>query len=62
LLVHIVLDNIGKHGRAYRATDEATQSDARGRNTAEGWARDVSEDIARTGDSSTRLLCRPFRR
>src|SRR5215472_1722593 len=62
--VHIVLDDFGKHGRAYRETDEATarfedvvddvltgQFNAPVRvvafNTAEGWAHDVSEDVAR---------------
>jgi hypothetical protein len=62
--VHIVLDDFGPLGRAYRETDEA-QSDeqaiienlldgqySRPRrviafNTIEGWARDVTADIAR---------------
>ena len=35
--VYIVLNDFGPLGRAYVETDEA----------AEGWARDVSEDIAR---------------
>jgi hypothetical protein len=61
--VHIVLDDFGKRGRAYRETDEANAS--RGDvlddlttgqfdnpvrviafNTAEGWSRDVSEDVS----------------
>ena len=62
--VHIVLDDFGGLGRAYRETDEANASfDAvvenmlAGQynrparvvafNTSEGWARDVSEDVAR---------------
>jgi hypothetical protein len=62
--VHIVLDDFGKHGRAYRETDEATASfedvvsdllsgqfsnpmRVVAFNTAEGWSRDVSEDVAR---------------
>jgi hypothetical protein len=60
--VHIVLDDFGAAGRVYRETDEAGASRAdviddllTGQfnnlrviafNTAEGWARDVSEDIA----------------
>ena len=61
--VHIVLDDFGHRGRAYRETDGVTASRAdviddllTGQfndpvrviafNTAEGWARDVSEDIA----------------
>src|SRR5438105_4420428 len=61
--VHIVLDNFGALGRAYRETDEekadletVIQDLLSGQfnkpvrviafNTAEGWARDVSEDIA----------------
>jgi hypothetical protein len=62
--VHIVLDDFGKLGRAYRETDEA-RADLRSLiedmlsgqftrptrvvafNTDEGWARDVSEDVAR---------------
>ena len=61
--VHIVLDDIGQLGRAYRETDEANASRPdviddlpTGQfnnplrliafNTAEGWSRDVSEDIA----------------
>jgi hypothetical protein len=62
--VHIVLDDFGSLGRAYRETDEA-QSDeqaiieslldgeySRPRrviafNAIEGWARDVTADIAR---------------
>lgn len=61
--VHIVFDDFGKHGRAYRETDEANASfesvvdDLLGGqysspmrvvafNTAEGWARDVSEEVA----------------
>ena len=62
--VHIVLDDFGKAGRAYRETDEAQASfgtvvddlltgqfndPARvvAFNTAEGWSRDASEDVAR---------------
>jgi hypothetical protein len=62
--VHIVLDDFGRAGRAYRETDEAQaglenviddlvtgQFNKPVRviafNTAEGWARDVSEDVAR---------------
>jgi hypothetical protein len=62
--VHIVLEDFGKLGRAYRETDEA-RADLHsliedmlsgefalpmrvvGFNTAEGWARDMSEDVAR---------------
>ena len=61
--VHIVLDDFGKAGRAYRETDEKNASFdvvvddlVSGQyhkpvrvvafNTAEGWARDVSEEIA----------------
>jgi hypothetical protein len=61
--VHIVLDDFGAAGQAYRETDEASTSRGdviddlltgqfnnplRGIafNRAEGWARDVSEDIA----------------
>jgi hypothetical protein len=62
--VHIVLDDFGKAGRAYRETDEREASfgtivddlltgqySAPVRvvafNTAEGWSRDLSEDVAR---------------
>src|SRR5580700_6844164 len=62
--VHVVLDDFGKAGRAYREQDEAQASfgtivddlltgqySAPVRvvafNTAEGWSRDVSEDVAR---------------
>lgn len=61
--VHIVLDDFGKLGRAYRETDEARATFEEvvddfltgqfsnplrvvAFNTAEGWARDVSEDVA----------------
>jgi hypothetical protein len=61
--VHIVLDDFGRLGHAYRETDEtmASREDViddllSGQfnnplrviafNTAEGWSRDVSEDIA----------------
>lgn len=61
--VHIVLDDFGKLGCAYRETDEENGSleavidglmtgqyskplRVVAFNTAEGWARDVSEDIA----------------
>jgi hypothetical protein len=61
--VHIVLDDFGKLGKAYRETDEAQggleavlanlftgqfSNPVRvvAFNTAEGWSRDVSEDIA----------------
>ena len=61
--VHIVLDDFGRIGRAYRETDEAKASlgdviddlltgqfnnplRVIAFNTAEGWSRDVSEDIA----------------
>src|SRR4051812_15388708 len=61
--VHIVLDDFGALGRAYRETDEAKadletviQDLLAGQfnkpirviafNTADGWAHDVSEDIA----------------
>jgi hypothetical protein len=61
--VHIVLDDFGRLGRAYRETDEVRASRdgvinglLTGQfnnplrviafNTSEGWARDVSEDIA----------------
>ena len=61
--VHIVLDDFGALGRAYRETDEANAGleDVIGDllsgqynnplrvvafNTAEGWSRDVSEDVA----------------
>ncbi len=61
--VHIVLDDFGQAGRAYRETDEE-KADLEeviddllsgqfnnplrviAFNTAEGWSRDVSEDIA----------------
>ena len=63
VMVHIVLDDFGRLGRAYRETDEAQASREdviddllTGQfnnplriiafNTAEGWSRDVSEDIA----------------
>ncbi len=62
--VHILLEDFGKLGRAYRETDEAEADEqtliddilsgqfghiARvvAFNTVEGWARDVTEDIAR---------------
>ena len=62
--VHVVLDDFGKAGRAYRETDEREaglesviddlltgqyQNPVRvvAFNTAEGWSRDVSEDVAR---------------
>ncbi len=62
--VHIVLDDFGKSGRAYRETDAADagfdtvvddlmtgQFNNPVRviafNAAEGWSRDVSEDVAR---------------
>jgi hypothetical protein len=62
--IHIVLDDFGRLGRAYRETDEARadlhtliEDMLSGQftrpmrvvafNTAEGWARDVSEDVAR---------------
>ena len=62
--IHIVLDDFGKLGRAYRETDGARadlrsviEDMLRGEferplrvvafNTDEGWARDVSEDVAR---------------
>jgi hypothetical protein len=62
--VHIVLDDFGKAGRAYRETDEAQATFETivddlltgqysnpvrvvAFNTAEGWSRDVSEDVAR---------------
>ena len=61
--VHIVLDDFGATGRAYRETDEtrATLGEVVDNlltgqysdpvrvvafNTSEGWARDVSEDVA----------------
>jgi hypothetical protein len=61
--VHIVLDDFGRLGRAYRETDEAGASREdvidgllTGQfnnplrviafNTAEGWSRDVSEEVA----------------
>jgi hypothetical protein len=61
--VHIVLDDFGNVGRAYRETDEEDTTIASviddlltgqfnnpvrviAFNTAEGWSRDVSEDIA----------------
>jgi hypothetical protein len=61
--VYLVLDDFGKHGRAWRETDvEKTDLETIirdmidgqysgpvrviGFNTAEGWSRDVSEDIA----------------
>lgn len=61
--VHLVLDDFGKLGRAYRETDEARASFGEvvedfltgqfsnplrvvAFNTSEGWARDVSEDVA----------------
>ena len=61
--VYLVLDDFGKHGRAWRETD-VEQTDLEiiiadmlrgeyndpvrivGFNTAEGWSRDVSEDVA----------------
>jgi hypothetical protein len=61
--VYLVMDDFGKHGRAWRETD-AEQIDLEtivtdllegqysnpvrvvGFNAAEGWARDVSEDVA----------------
>jgi hypothetical protein len=62
--VHIVLDDFGKIGRAYRETDEEDTTIGSvvddlltgqfnnpvrvvAFNTAEGWSRDVSEDVAR---------------
>ena len=62
--VHIVLDDFGNAGRAYRETDEQQASFETivddlltgqfnnpvrviAFNTAEGWSRDVSEDVAR---------------
>ncbi len=61
--VYLVLDDFGRHGRAWRETDEADtdletvikdllagqySNPVRviGFNTAEGWSRDVSEDVA----------------
>jgi hypothetical protein len=61
--VYLVVDDFGKHGRAWRETDvEATDLETIikgmlegqysnpvrivGFNTAEGWSRDVSEDVA----------------
>lgn len=61
--VYLVVDDFGKHGRAWRETDiEATDLETVitdllegqyndpvrvvGFNTAEGWARDVSGDVA----------------
>lgn len=61
--VYLVVDDFGRHGRAWRETDventhlETVITDMLdgqynspvrvvGFNTAEGWARDVSEDIA----------------
>ncbi len=63
LTVHIVLDDFGRAGRAYRETDEEDASldtvvddlltgqfnkpiRVIAFNTAEGWSRDVSEDVA----------------
>ena len=62
--VYLVLDDFGRHGRAWRETDENQVDEAtvienllEGQyekparivafNTAEGWSRDVTEDIAR---------------
>ncbi len=62
--VHVVLDDFGTAGRAYRETDESNASFASvvsdlltgqfsdpvrviAFNAAEGWSRDVSEDVAR---------------
>src|SRR5579863_9119867 len=62
--VHIVLDDLGKAGRAYRETAEEDTSLGSvvddlltgqfsnpvrvvAFNSAEGWSRDVSEDVAR---------------
>jgi hypothetical protein len=75
--VHLVLDDFGRAGRAYRETDEERadlgtviddlltgQFNKPVRivafNTAEGWARDVSEDVAwevvqRARNAGTRL-------
>ena len=61
--VYLVVDDFGRHGRAWRETDveqtdletvisdmlEGQYSDpvrVVGFNTAEGWSRDVSEDVA----------------
>lgn len=61
--VYLVVDDFGKHGRAWRETDVETTNlemvitdmlDGQynrpvrvvGFNTAEGWARDVSDDVA----------------
>jgi hypothetical protein len=60
--VYLVLDDFGKQGRAWRESDAATDLETVitdllegqyrnpvrviGFNTAEGWARDVSEDVA----------------
>jgi hypothetical protein len=61
--VYLVVDDFGKHGRAWRETDvEETDLEkiildmlegqysnpvrVVGFNTSEGWARDVSEDVA----------------
>jgi hypothetical protein len=61
--VFLVVDDFGKHGRAWRETDveetdletvvtdmlEGQYSDpvrVVGFNTAEGWSRDISEDVA----------------
>jgi len=70
--VHVVLDDFGKLGRAYREVDEANadfetvvSSLIAGQyscpqrivafNTAEGWARDVSEDVAHEVQDRARL-------
>ena len=48
--VYLVLDDFGELGRAYRETDAGQYRHPLrvvAFNTAEGWARDVSADIAR---------------
>jgi hypothetical protein len=84
LTVYVVLDDLGTSGKVFRETDEASDADGviqdmlTGQfnkpvrvvafNTTEGWARDVSENIAwevlkrvafegRTLADSTRSFC-----
>jgi hypothetical protein len=74
--VHVVLDDFGKAGRAYRETDERETSLETviddlitgqfnnpvrivAFNSAEGWSRDVSEDVcARGGEAHHRARSR----
>jgi hypothetical protein len=63
--VHIVLNDFGPLGQAYVETDEAKGQYSHpvrvvAFNTAEGWACDVTEDIARAVWSKARSEYRPI--